>query len=233
MTLGGFPEVFLSGDERLARRWRRERLDRIIREDIRDLESIRNIGRLSLLVDLLRERVGGLIRISNLAEDIQVSSKTVQAWLSILERMYVVFTVLPYTKSLPRAVLKPPKVYFFDNGDVSGDEGAHFENLVATSLIKRLHYWEDREGYRYELRYLRDKEGREVDFVILKDGEIEELIELKYGDDTPSRSLRYYVERLRPKRATQIVSRVSSPFDKDGIRVTGPLSYFTGLSPSS
>jgi predicted AAA+ superfamily ATPase len=41
--------------------------------------------------------------------------------------------------------------------------------------------------------------------------------------------LRYYAERLKPKRAVQIVSRVSAPFDKDGIRVTDPLSYFRGL----
>jgi predicted AAA+ superfamily ATPase len=52
-------------------------------------------------------------------------------------------------------VLKPPKVYFFDNGDVLGDEGARFENLVATSLLKRLYFLEDRDGYRYELRYIR------------------------------------------------------------------------------
>jgi predicted AAA+ superfamily ATPase len=54
MTLGGFPEPFLSGDLRESRRWRRERFDRVLREDIRDLESIKNIQGISLLVDLLR-----------------------------------------------------------------------------------------------------------------------------------------------------------------------------------
>ena len=44
MSLGGFPEPFLSGDEREARRWRRARLDQVIREDIRDLETVRNIA---------------------------------------------------------------------------------------------------------------------------------------------------------------------------------------------
>jgi predicted AAA+ superfamily ATPase len=43
MTVGGFPEPFLDGDERSARRWRRERFDRVLREDVRDLESIRNV----------------------------------------------------------------------------------------------------------------------------------------------------------------------------------------------
>ncbi|MGD9290283.1 MAG: AAA family ATPase [Desulfobacterales bacterium] len=226
MTVGGFPEPFLDGDERAARRWRRERFDRVLREDIRDLEAVRNIQLLGMFLDILRNRVGGLIVLSNLAGDIQISPKTAKSWLEILEKMYLVFSVRPYTKSLPRAVLKPPKVYFFDNGDVIGDEGARFENLIATSLLKRLHYLEDRDGYRYELRYIRDKEGREVDFVIVKDGKIEELIEAKYSDDTVSRSLVYYAERLKPTKAVQIVSNLRRPFDKGKVKVTDPISYF-------
>ena len=226
MTVGGFPEPFLDGDEREARRWRRERFDRVIREDVRDLESVRNIQLLSMFLDLLRHRVGGLVRLSNIASDIQISPKTAKSWLEVLERMYLVFSVRPYTKSLPRAVLKPPKVYFFDNGDVLGDEGVRFENLVATSLLKRLHFLEDRDGYCYELRYIRDKEGREVDFAVLKDGHLEELIEAKYSDDSISRHLQYYAERLKPEKATQIVAKVRRPYDKGRIKIIDPISYF-------
>lgn len=87
MTVGGFPEPFLGGDERSARRWRRERLDRVIREDIRDLESIRNIQLLSVFLDLLRQRVGGLITLSNMASDLQISPKTAKSWLEVLENV--------------------------------------------------------------------------------------------------------------------------------------------------
>ncbi len=226
MTLGGFPEPFLEGDERTARRWRRERFDRVLREDVRDLEPVRDIQLLSMFLDLLRHRVGGLVVMSNLAGDLEISPKTAKAWLETLERMYLVFSVRPYTKSLPRAVRKPPKVYFFDNGDVLGDEGARFENLVATSLLKRLHYLEDSQGYKYELRYIRDKEGREVDFAIIKEGELEELIEVKYSNDSIARSLSYYAERLNPKKAVQIVAEIKRPYDKGKIRVTDPISYF-------
>jgi len=229
MTLGGFPEPFLDGDERIARRWRRERFDRVLREDVRDLEPVRDIQLLSLFLDMLRHRVGGLVVLSNLAGDLEISPKTAKAWLETLERMYLVFSVRPYTKSLPRAVRKPPKVYFFDNGDVLGDEGAHFENLVATSLLKRLHYLEDSQGYKYELRYIRDKEGREVDFAIIKEGELEELIEVKYSDDSIARSLSYYADRLNPKKAVQIVAEIKRPYDKGKIRVTDPISYFSNF----
>jgi predicted AAA+ superfamily ATPase len=226
MTVGGFPEPFLDGNERNARRWRRERFDRVLREDVRDLESIRNIQLLSILLDMLRERVGNLIILSNLAVDLQVSPKTVKSWLEILERMYLVFRVKPYTKSIPRAILKPPKVYFFDNGDVLSGEGERFENLVATSLLKRLHFLEDRDGYRYELTYIRDKEGREIDFAIIKEKSIEELIEVKYSEENISKHLLYYAEKLKPKNITQIVANLKRPYDRGGVRVIDPISYF-------
>lgn len=227
MTLGGFPEPFVSGDLRESRRWRRERFDRVLREDIRDLESIKNIQGISLLVDLLRTRVGGMIVVSNLAQDLQVAPQTVKSWLDILERMYLIFRVLPYTQSIPRAILKPAKIYFFDNADTIDENGARFENLIATTLLKRLHYLEDYEGYRYELRYIRDKEGREIDFVILKEGIIEELIEVKYSDDSISKSLNYYANKLKPKKTTQIVAKLKHPYDSKGIHVTNPFLYFS------
>lgn len=226
MNLGGFPEPFLDGDEREARRWRRERFDRVLREDIRDLEPVRDIQLLSLFLDQLRRRVGGLLNLAGLANEIQISPKTAKSWLEILERMYLVFVIRPYTKSLPRAVLKMPKVYFFDNADVLGDEGARFENLVATSLLKRLHFLEDHDGHRYELRFVRDKEGREVDFAIVREGRLEELIEVKYGDENLARPLQYFAERLNPEKATQIVARLKRPYDKNKLRVIDTHSYF-------
>jgi predicted AAA+ superfamily ATPase len=229
MTLGGFPEPFLEADERSARRWRRERFDRVLREDIRDLESVRNIQLLGLLLDALRSRVGGMIVLSNMASDLEISPKTAKSWLEVLERMYLVFAVRPLRHSIPRAVLKPPKVYFFDNGDVIGDEGARFENLVATSLLKRVHFMEDYEGHRCELRYIRDKEGREVDFVLLREGKIVELVEVKLKDEGISKSLLYYTRRLKPEKATQLVARLKRPYTADGIDVVDPLSYFGGF----
>jgi predicted AAA+ superfamily ATPase len=227
MTIGGFPEPFISNDKRESRRWRRERFDRVLREDIRDLESIRNIQGISLFLDLLRTRVCGMVVLSNLAQDLQVAPQTTKSWLEVLERMYLIFKVLPYTRSISRAILKPPKVYFFDNADTIDEQGARFENLIATTLLKRLHYLEDYEGYRCELRYIRDKEGREVDFVIIKEGILEELIEVKYNDESLSKSLIYYSNKLKPKKSTQIVATLKNPYDKNGIRVTNPFLYFS------
>ncbi|MBU1241654.1 ATP-binding protein, partial [Myxococcota bacterium] len=226
LSVGGFPEPFLVNDQRESRRWRKERFDRVLQEDIRDLESIRNIGQLRLFLDLLRTRVGGLVVVSNLARDVQVAPQTARSWLEALERMYVLFQVKPYTQDVARAVLKPPKVYFFDNADVADEPGARMENLVAAHLLKRLHYREDHDGRTCELRYVRDKEGREVDFAVVIDGVLDELIEVKTGDDAVSPSLKYYAQRLKPRRATQLVARLARPYDADGVRVTDPVRYF-------
>ncbi len=227
LKLGGFPEPFLSGDEREARRWRKERFDKVLREDVRDLENIRDIRLLQLFVDLLRTRVGGLITLSNLAEDLQISPKTAKAWLLLMERMYAVFAVYPYVKQMPRSIQKPPKVYFYDNADTADDEGMRLENLVATTLLKRLHYIEDFHGYRCSLHYVRDKDGHEVDFVTVIDGKVDELIEVKHSDANIATSLRYYADRIKHRAAVQIVGDLKRPFDTGGIHVTNPIAYFS------
>lgn len=226
MTLGGFPEPFLSGDARLARRWRRERFDRILQEDIRDLELVRHVQLLSLFVEGLRERAGSLITLSNLAEDLQISPKTAKSWLTLIERMYIAFPIYPLTKNIPRAIQKPPKVYFYDNADVTASDGARLENLVATTLLKRLHFIEDYEGYRCSLHYIRDKDGREVDFVTVVDGKVMDLIEVKQSDTNISSSLRYYSQLLKPKNTIQLVANLEQSFHHNEILVTNLFDYF-------
>ena len=224
MTIGGFPEPFLDGNEQSARRWRRERFDRILKEDVRDLESIKKIQDLNLFVDILRRSGGQLIVLSNIAQKIQISPKTAKLWLEALNRMYICFSIWPYTKRLPRAVKKPPKVYFFDNADLisENEEVPRFENLIATHLLKKIHYLEDSKGLQFELKYIRDKEFREVDFVILKDNKIFALIEVKFSDDKISKSLQYYSEKLKPKHSIQIVANLKQEYKKNNCRVLLP-----------
>ena len=226
MTVGGFPEPFLSNNQRSARRWRRERFERILREDVQDLSNIRQLQLLKILADELRNRVGSMTNNANIAADIQVSANTIKQWLALLHEMYVTFPIYPMTKNVPRSILKPAKIFFYDNADVLNGEGARLENLVATHLLKRLHYLEDFEGYECSLHYIRDKDGREVDFVTVIDGKITDLIEVKTKDNDISSALKYYAEKLNPIRATQLVGNLKRPYDKHGIKVTTPIEFF-------
>jgi predicted AAA+ superfamily ATPase len=229
MTLGGFPELLLSESERIARRLRRERLERVFREDIRDLENVRNLSLVQVFLDALRSRVGTPIALANLAHDLEISPITAKRWLELLERMYVVFTVWPLSKGLPRAIRKPPKVYFYDTGDVLGDEGARAENLVACELKKLAEFREDSEGYNVDLKYVRDKEGREVDFAWIEDGKLQELVEVKLSDDALHKPLIYYAQKLNPNKATQIVFNLRRSFSKAKLDVISPMERFGDL----
>lgn len=226
LVLGGFPEPFLQNDARQAKRWRKERFEKIIKEDIRDLENIKQLEILALFVEALRHRVGGLITLSNLAEDLQISPKTAKNWLSLIEKMYIGFTIYPYTKNLPRAIQKPPKFFFYDNADVMNEASARLENFVATTLLKRLHFREDYYGDRCALHYIRDKEKREVDFLTEVNGEIMDMIEVKSSDTTISTALKYYSNKLKPKRTVQLVGDLKRGYDKDNIQVRHPIEFF-------
>jgi hypothetical protein len=230
MSVGGFPEPFLDGDETSARRWRRERFDRVLLEDIRDLEPIRDIVTLGLFTEELRRRAGSIIAPANIATSLQIAPKTAAHWLQILEKMYVIFLVYPFAGKLPRTMQKPPKLFFYDNGDVIGDEGARFENLVATHLLKRLHFLEDSTGYRYDLRYMRDKEKHEVDFVILKEQQPVALIECKYADKNIGGGLKYFSERVETPLAIQLVAKLKEPYQIGNIQVHSAIDWLSRIS---
>jgi predicted AAA+ superfamily ATPase len=194
MTFGGFPEPLLARSERGLRLWQRERMTRVIREDLRDLERVKEISLLEHLVDLLPDKVGSLLSIKSLREDLQVDHKTADRWVAILENLYVCFRIAPFGARRVRAVKKQQKLYLWDWSMVP-EPGPRFENLVASQLLKYCHWQEDVEGRRMELRFLRDTDRREVDFVVLQDRKPAFAVECKSGDKAVSPAARYFAER--------------------------------------
>lgn len=205
MRLGGFPEPYLKGSEAFAKRFRRIHSDTIIREDLLDLERVRDIKSIEVLIDLLRARVGSTTSYSSLATDLQVSVHTVKHWLQILENLYIIFPVRPYHKNIARSLLKESKYYFYDTGDVEGGIGAKLENTVACALLRELHFLEDTTGSRVVLHYLRDREKHEVDFLPVIDGKPHCMVEVKAGDDGFSPSLFRFHKALKNAAPIQVV----------------------------
>ncbi len=229
IDLGGFPEPFLGQSEEEAQRWRKQHLERIVREDIQDLEPVKDVQTLLLLVEMLRERVGSPVSYGKLAGDLEISPHTVKRWIQILENMYVLFVVPSYHRNIARAILKEPKIYFYDTGSVRGDRGARLENAVAVSLRKWLHFLEDTKGIETRLHYLRDKEKREVDFAVFKDGKLDILLEVKSTDTALSKSLAYYHQRLKPRESLQLVHDGIRTRTVDWISVTEAAPWLDGL----
>jgi predicted AAA+ superfamily ATPase len=203
LRFGGFPEPALSGEERTWRRWNRERLDRVVHQDIRDLENVRDLGLIELLAEELPNRVGSPLSVGSLKNLLQVAHETVERWLAILEAMYLCFRLPPHGAPRIRAVRKERKLYLYDWSQVP-DAGARFENLVASQLLKYCHYEEDREGHRMELRYLRDTDKREVDFVVLRNRKPLFAVECKTGPKAVSPAARYFRSRTDIPRFYQV-----------------------------
>ena len=219
IKFGGFPEPYLKDSETFAKRFRRIHTDTIIREDLLDLERVRDVKSIEILIDLLRTRVGSTTSYTAIANDLQVSIHTVKHWLQILENLYIIFPVRPYHKNIARSLLKESKYYLYDTGAVEGDLGAKLENAVACALLRDLHFIEDTTGSRVALHYLRDKEKHEVDFLPVVDNKPLCMIEVKVSDENFSPSLFRFHRKLENARAFQIVYRLKRKKSKDGARM--------------
>jgi uncharacterized protein len=196
LRFGGFPEPLLDRSERLLRLWQRERMTRVVHEDLRDLERVKEISLVEQLVDLLPDRVGSLLSVKSLREDLEVDHKTVDRWITILERLYVCYRIPPFGSPRIRALKKQQKLYLWD-WSVVKEAGPRFDNMVASQLLKYCHWREDVYGDRMELRYLRDTDGREVDFVVVQNRAPAFAVECKTGEKGVSPAAHYFAERTR------------------------------------
>jgi uncharacterized protein len=229
LSLGGFPEPYFGSSENEARRWSREYRNLLIREEMISLEAVRDLDTLEQMVLRLPDLVGSLLSVNALREDLQVSHKTVESWLAILERLYAVFRLAPFGSPKLRAIRKAQKHYHFDWSLVPSP-AARFENLVASHLLKWVHFREDTEGRDLELRYFRDTDGREVDFVVTENRQPLLLVECKLADDSLDRSLRYLKLRFPSAEAWQISALGEKDFQTpEGIRVAPALALLSRL----
>ncbi len=231
MAYGGFPEPCLSGRSRTHRRWLQERFERVFREDIRDTTVVRSLSQIELLGAMMPKRVGSPLSLNAISEDLEVSAHTVRTWVDLLCRNYYTFPVAPYHRRIERAVKKAAKYYLWDWSEVA-DEGARFENLVASHLLKFCHFLRDAEGINAELRLLRDREKREVDFVVLWNDKPWFLIECKLNASRNHAHLVRFGELLNLKQRYVVTLSERDDY-KDrhtGVRVL-PASRFLTAFP--
>lgn len=203
LLFSGFPEPFFEKNEDLLRRWNRERISRVVNQDIRDMQNIKELSLMEMLIDLLPSKVGSLLSIKSLQEDLEVSPNTVSKWIELLELVYYCYRISPYGSPKIRAIKKAQKLYLWNWTEIT-EKGALFENLVASHLLKYCHFLEDTKGHRMELRYLRDVDGREVDFVVIKDKKPVFAVECKSGEKELSPSIIYFKERTNIPKFYQV-----------------------------
>ena len=147
-----------------------------IERDVREVIDVRNISTFHKFLRLCAGRVGEVLNLTSISNDLGVSSTTVREWLSVLEVSYVVYLLPAYYENINKKMIKSPKLYFIDTGlaayllgienssQLSRDpaRGSLFENLIVIELLK--HFYS--QGKDAPLHFFRDKTGHEVDVVV-------------------------------------------------------------------
>lgn len=199
---GFYPRLLTSPID--PRRFHESYLQTYLERDVRTLRDIGDLGRFQRFIRVCAGRVGQLVNLSSIADDLGISHATAGAWLSVLEASYVVRLVRPYHRNFGKQTVKSPRLYFTDTGllcalleiDAPGVLDAHylrgalFENLVATELAKA----QLNAGRRDATLFWRDRRGHEIDFLIDR-GVTRYAIEAKAGQTIASdwfRGLAYY-----------------------------------------
>lgn len=227
-SFGGFPEPFINKSDKTLRRFHNERLDRLVKEDIRDIEQVRDLSALQILVEILPEKVGSLLSLNSLREDLQVAHKTVSLWVDVLERFYYHFRIYPFASTKIKALRKEPKLYLWDWSQIE-NEANKFENIIASHLLKFVHFLYDSEGHKIELHFIRDTEGREADFLITLNKKPWFAVEAKLSDEQASKHLKYFTKKLKIPFSYQVVKQSGTDFLQDGIRVISADKFLSGL----
>jgi predicted AAA+ superfamily ATPase len=206
LEYGGFPEPLLKSNPRFLRRWHNEKIERMFREDITDIEQIRDLGSMKLLSDILPERVGSLLSINSIREDLEVSHRAITNWINILENFYYHFRIYPFARDIIRSIKKEPKLYLWDWSEVE-NPSTRFENMIAMHLLKLCHYLCDYEGHKTELCFLRNVDKKEVDFLVTVNRKPWFAVEAKLAEEDISNSLFYFTERLKVPHVYQVIKK--------------------------
>lgn len=173
---GGFPEVLEREDPERRDAWFRSYLSSLLTRDVRDISNLDGLDSLPRLLALLAARTAGLLNASDLARSLSLPNTSVRRYLTILETIFLVMRIRPWSSNLNSRLVKMPKMMLVDSGlaaHLNGIDrtrldldptfrGQLLENFVALEFLKQ-RSWSRR---RPEIFHFRTSTGHEVDFVL-------------------------------------------------------------------
>jgi len=227
----GFPEPFLSGRKTSYRRWSTAYAEQLIREDVRDLTGVKGIAELETLYHLLPAQVGRLLSAPGLAQGLQVAYNTIRSWLTTLQRFFVILSLAPWSRDVPRAIREGQKIYLWDAPRVR-DAEARFENMVALELCRAVSGWNEMGYGRFSLNFIRTKDQQEVDFLLSDDGRPLLLVDARAQAQQPTAALlkvqaALKIPAVQLVQAAQGYRRVSN--NGQSILIAPACQYLAGL----
>jgi uncharacterized protein len=147
-----------------------------VERDVRQFALIHDLDAFRRFLRLTAGRVGQLLNISSLANDVGVSRTSISTWISILRESFIAFLVEPYHANIGKRITKSPKMYFYDVGlacyllgitnvaqlATHPLRGSLFENMVVSEVCK---YFLNR-ARRPAMHFYRDSTGSEIDLIV-------------------------------------------------------------------
>jgi len=213
---GGYPEIW---NENLAPgKWMQSYVQTYLQKDVRLLRNITNLAAFNRFVAICAHYAGQIINRDEIAKQVGVDTKTILAWLGVLESSYVIFLLQPWYNNLNKRVIKSPKLYFIDTGLLCHLRGINsvtsliknyqfgsiFENWIISEIKKN----RANAGMSGELFFLRDSAGNEVDLIMEKGGEIF-AVEIKAAKKPDRNALQglLYFKKYQPASNLVLVHR--------------------------
>ena len=176
---GGYPEIW---NEKLNPGiWLNSYVQTYVQRDVRLLRNISNLAVFNRFIYLCANYAGQILNRDELAKQTGVDTKTILAWLGLLENSYILYQLQPWFNNMNKRIVKSPKHYFYDTGLLchllgiksvtalkkNHAYGALFENWIISEIRKN----KFNAGLSDGMYYFRDSTGNEVDLIIERDGE--------------------------------------------------------------
>ncbi len=186
LIYGSYPDVLFSSLP--PEKTLQELTDSYLYKDILEIEGIRKSAVLSKLLVALAVQIGSEVSYNELAKTVGIDSKTVEKYIDILEKCFIVFRLSSFSRNIRTELNKSKKIYFYDLGirnavlnmfapiDYRQDIGALWENFFIVERLKFNHY-ADRVVNTY---FWRTTEKQEIDYIEERNGELH-LFELKWN----------------------------------------------------
>lgn len=175
VVAGGFPEAVQRPPER-ARAWHRQYLRAMLERDVRDVARVRDPFEISRLLELLALRTAQLLNVSTLTNELDLRRETVEHYLSVCERLFLVRRLPAWHTNRATRLIKTPKVHLVDSGlaatlsglgaDDAIAQRERFGHLLETFVVQQLIAQAGWTAPELEFSHYRDKDQVEVDLVI-------------------------------------------------------------------
>jgi len=181
LLYGSYPRVVQQTSFEAKIRELRELVASYLYRDILELQQVKSPDLLHRLLQALALQIGSEVSYTELAQTVGADKNTVERYIQLLERSFVIFRLPPYAANQRRAISKLRKIYFWDTGirnaliqnfnplDLRTDSGALFENWMIAERLKRNAY----EGKLVTSYFWRTYDGNEIDYLEESGGQVQ------------------------------------------------------------